>query len=189
MASALVGVLDSVRSRYNVGAIFRTADGLGVSRLYLCGITPRPDREEDRVGIAKTALGAEQTVPWEGVGETGELVDRLKREGYFVLALETDVHGLPLAELTSDPRLLSSARIALVVGHELYGIHADVLQLADQIVEIPMHGTKRSLNVEVAFAIATYALQRELAPRSSESEVGSRLPSRSPRTRSYTRRV
>ena len=153
----LVGVLDNVRSRYNVGAIFRTSDGLGVSKLYLCGITPKPDREEDRQAIAKTALGAEATVPWEGVKETKDLIVRLKRDGYFVVALETDVHGesLPNLQLPERP-------IALVVGHEVYGIRHDIVELADAIAEIPMHGAKRSLNVEVSFAIGAYTVRSTL---------------------------
>jgi len=152
----LVGILDNVRSRYNVGAIFRTADGLGVNKLYLCGITPKPDRDDDRLGIAKTALGAEVTVPWEGVGETAELVTRLKRDGYTIVALETDVRGMPLPIAIQS--ITSEQKIALVVGHEIYGIHHDVLALADVVAEIPMHGTKESLNVEVSFALGAYAL-------------------------------
>lgn len=152
----IVGVLDNVRSRYNVGAIFRTADGLGVSKLYLCGITPKPDREEDRLAIAKTALGAESSVPWEGVGETLELIERLKRDGYYIIAFETDVHGVSLDSRFRIPD--SRDRVAILVGHEVYGIRHDVLELADVIAEIPMHGTKRSLNVEVSFAIGAYAI-------------------------------
>ena len=155
----IVGVLDNVRSRYNVGAIFRTADGLGVSKLYLCGITPRPDREDDRASIAKTALGAETTVAWEGVGETIDLIRRLKADGFLVIALETDVSGVPLNSLTTNYQLrTTNQRVALLVGHEVFGIHADVLKLADIIAEIPMHGRKRSLNVEVCFAIGAYTL-------------------------------
>lgn len=154
----IIGVLDNVRSRYNVGAIFRTADGLGVSKLYLCGITPRPDREEDRLGIAKTALGAEATVPWEGVAETVDLIRRLKAEGYQIIALETDVNGIALPDLTTDYQLRTTERVALVVGHEVYGIRRNVLDVTDVIAEIPMHGTKQSLNVEVSFAIGAYTL-------------------------------
>ena len=157
MSLELIGVLDNVRSRYNVGAIFRTADGLGVFKLYLCGITPKPDREEDRLGIAKTALGAEQSVPWEGVDETVSLIRRLTAEGYLIIALETDVSGLPL---NSEFQPLNSQRVALIVGHEVYGIRRSVLDEADVIAEIPIHGTKRSLNVEVSFAIGTYALRQ-----------------------------
>ena len=154
----LVGVLDNVRSRYNVGAIFRTADGLGVSKLFLCGITPKPDRDEDRISIAKTGLGAETTVPWEGAGETVDVIKRLKRAGYYIVALETDVRGVPLDSGSLIPD--SHDKVALIVGHEVYGIRHDVLALADTIAEIPMHGTKRSLNVEVSFAIGAYVLMR-----------------------------
>ena len=157
----LVGVLDNVRSRYNVGAIFRTADGLGVSKLYLCGITPKPDREEDRLSIAKTALGGEKFVAWEGAGETKELVARLKRDGFFVVALETDVRGVPLPKLIAHLSL-PITKIALIVGHEVYGTRHDVLDLADAVTEIPMNGSKHSLNVEVSFAIGAYSLLNDL---------------------------
>ena len=165
MKRELIGVLDNVRSRYNVGAIFRTADGLGVTKLYLCGITPKPDREEDRIGITKTALGAEETVPWEGAAETVDLIRRLKSEGFSVIALETDVSGIPLPDLISSPSFKKRGqgrfeRIALLVGHEVFGIRRNVLDEADIITEIPMSGTKRSLNVEVSFAIGTYALMK-----------------------------
>lgn len=156
----LVGVLDNVRSRYNVGAIFRTADGLGVSKLYLCGITPCPDRTDDLVGIAKTALGAEATVPWEYAPDTSALIQRLRGEALTIVALETAVGGVPLPSLTSDVQRLSSKGVALIVGHEVYGIRHDVLELADIVAEIPMHGTKRSLNVEVSFALGAYTISR-----------------------------
>ena len=159
----IVGVLDNVRSRYNVGAIFRTADGLGVSKLYLCGITPKPDREEDRIGIAKTALGAEQTVDWEGASDTTAVIARLKKEGYVVVALETDVNGVSLSDLREEKTVhlpsVQFSKMALVVGHEVYGIRHSVLDQADVIAEIPMHGTKRSLNVEVSFALGAYTIQ------------------------------
>ena len=161
--TTLVGVLDNIRSCYNVGAMFRTADGLGVSKLYLCGITPRPDRETDRISIAKTALGAEQSVLWTGRGEATEQLRQLKADGFLIVALETDVNGISLDTTFRIPN--SRDKLALVVGHEVYGIHHAVLRLADVIAEIPLHGTKRSLNVEVAFAIGTYVLMHSSSTR------------------------
>ncbi len=143
-----IGLLENVRSLWNVGSIFRTADGAGIGRLILAGITGRPPRPE----ITKTALGAEEAVSWEHIADPEEAVARVRALGYRVLALENHPHAVPLASAASK------GRICLVVGHEVAGISPALLTAADQVLALPMRGLKGSLNVAVAFGIAAYAL-------------------------------
>jgi len=153
----LVGILHDIRSVHNVGSIFRTADGAGFHKLYLCGITPSPlDRfKKVRPDFAKVALGAEKNVAWESVSDTVALIKELKQEGWKILALEQSKRSLRI-DLFSK---IVSRKIALVVGAEVDGIPAGILKLADAILEIPMFGKKESLNVSVAFGIAAYRLR------------------------------
>jgi tRNA G18 (ribose-2'-O)-methylase SpoU len=149
-APSLSALLDNLRSAWNVGAIFRSADGLGVSKLYLCGITPTPESK----AVAKTSLGAEKSVAWEYAQDAVETANKLKAEGCELVALEQDERSIPLpAKPISDLR-----KAVLVVGNEVTGVDPELLDLCDQILHIPMRGNKRSLNVEVAFAIAAYTL-------------------------------
>ena len=141
-------MLDNIRSLHNVGAIFRTADAAGVNKLYLCGMTGTPPRPE----IRKAALGAEESVAWEYFKQTHEALDNLKREGYFIVALE----NTPLS--VDYRRAAYRFPLALVVGHEFNGIAPEILQHGDAVVSLPMRGTKISLNVAVAFGIAAYAI-------------------------------
>jgi tRNA G18 (ribose-2'-O)-methylase SpoU len=143
-------ILDNIRSMENVGSIFRTADAAGVDKIFLCGITPKPPRKE----IDKAALGAVDFVDWEYAENIKELISNLKKEGIKILALEQDPRSIPF-----DSSLVArSSSLALMVGSETDGIAKDILDLADQIIEIPMHGQKNSLNVAVATGIALYAL-------------------------------
>lgn len=141
-------LLDNIRSAWNVGAIFRTADGLGLDKLYLCGITPTPEN----VSVRKTSLGAEEAVNWEYLPNALDLAKRLKEEGCRLVALEQDSRAIPIKEY-QHPISDSQAPI-LILGNEVTGIDPGLLDLCDQIVHIPMHGQKRSFNVEVAFGIA-----------------------------------
>lgn len=162
----LCAVLDNIRSLYNVGAIFRTADAFGVQHLYLCGMTGRPDDELTHQRIHKTALGAEESVAWSYFEETTDAVKQLKADGYTILALEQTPQAVSVfggagisSEVSGSDGLLRGGggapeRIALVVGHEVYGIAQPVLALADNHIQIPMLGQKESLNVSVAFGIA-----------------------------------
>ena len=135
-----------------MGSIFRTADGLGLSKLYLCGITPTPDNE----AVRKTSLGAEESVAWEYSRNALELAKRLKVEGVKLIALEQDPRAAPITQL-----VISDSRFSiLVLGNEVTGVDPDLLDMCDQIVQIPMRGQKRSFNVEVAFAIAAYSLAK-----------------------------
>ena len=149
--------LHNIRSLHNVGSIFRTSDAAGISKLFLCGITPTPlDRfGKIRPELSKVALGAERNVPWEYVVSTARCIKKLKAEGYSIYALEQSRRSVPydLARLRRRKK-----KIALVLGDEVRGIPPSILKLSDAILEIPMHGKKESLNVSVAFGVAVYAL-------------------------------
>ena len=144
-------VLDNVRSMYNVGAFFRTADAASVEKLCLCGITARPPKR----GIAKTALGAEETVPWEHAPDAPALVRSLRARGYEIAAVETSVHAVDLFDW--QPRF----PLCLVFGHEVEGIGAPLAALCDTHVRIPMLGAKHSLNVATAGGVVIYELLRK----------------------------
>lgn len=150
----MVALLDNVRSLHNVGSIFRTADGVGVSKIFLCGITPTPidDFGNLRSQLTKVSLGAEITVPWEKCVRIATAIKRLRKEGYLIVALEQAPNAIPYTAL----RLPGFSRIAMIVGHEVNGISSATLRLTDRVVFIPMHGKKESLNVSVAFGIAAY---------------------------------
>ncbi|GAB4490313.1 MAG: hypothetical protein Fur0016_22310 [Anaerolineales bacterium] len=136
--------------------MFRTADALGVEKLYLCGITPTPEND----AVRKTSLGAEESVQWEYARDAVNLAKRLKAEGFALWGLEQDERAVRLGG--TEKRILTTEeaekRIALVVGNEVTGVDPALLDLCDQIVYIPMQGGKRSLNVEVAFAIAAWVI-------------------------------
>ena len=146
-------LLDNIRSAYNVGSAFRTADGAGIAHLYLAGITPAPPHR----GIAKTALGAERAVPWSKHPNAPRLAARLRAEGWTLWALETAPNAMPLHSLlkTKLPN-----RLLLVVGNEVAGIDPAVLSQADAVVSLPMLGVKRSLNVASALAAAVYMIMQ-----------------------------
>ncbi len=144
-------LIDNVRSIYNVGSFFRTADGAGgISHLYLCGISPTPDNPK----VAKTALGAEASVAWSYHKNGWETAVSLQQQGYQLWALEgtTQARSLLTASLSSKPTVL-------IVGNELSGIDPAILKICNQILTIPMQGHKSSLNVASAFAIAVYWLR------------------------------
>ena len=148
----LAVVLDNIRSTYNVGAIFRTADAIGVKKIYLCGITPTPSKN---IKIKKVALGAEDYVSWEKVSQTWRLLNRLKKEGYFLIALEQNKK----AKNIFKTKKINKQKLALILGTEVKGLSSKILKYIDLILEIPMYGQKESLNVSVAFGIAVYTLR------------------------------
>jgi tRNA G18 (ribose-2'-O)-methylase SpoU len=135
-----------------VGSIFRTADAVGVSKIYLTGYTPAPTDKFGRANkdIAKTALGAEQTIPWEKAEEILTLIEKIKNESYQLIALEQSSSSIDYkkVELKKDA--------AVIVGNEVLGIDPEILKRCDVIAEIPMHGEKESLNVAVAAGIALF---------------------------------
>ena len=153
----LILVLDSIRSMNNIGSIFRSADAFRIEGLILCGITAQPPHPD----IHKTALGAEDSVPWRYSSSALEAVRELQAEGYTVLALEQAHESLRLARFVPEP----GARYALVLGNEVKGVAEEVVAAADHCLEIPQYGTKHSLNVSVAAGIALWQLAHPLFPQ------------------------
>ena len=144
-------ILNSIRSSYNVGSIFRTSDGAMIKKLYLCGYTPHPPKKE----ILKTALGSTESVDWEFVEDAKEVVNKLKSEGVKVCALEQ----------TSKSRLHYSIEgnefpLAVIVGNEVSGVSQELIDLCDFSIEIPQYGIKQSLNVAVAYGISIFELRK-----------------------------
>jgi 23S rRNA (guanosine2251-2'-O)-methyltransferase len=144
-------LLDNVRSMYNVGAFFRTADAAGCEKLYLCGITGRPPKR----AITKTALGAEETVAWDHEADAAAAIRQLRERRYEIAAIETSVHAVDLFDWAP------AFPVCLVFGHEVDGIRPDLLALCDTHVRIPMLGRKHSLNVATAGGVVIYELLRK----------------------------
>ena len=141
-------LLHNVRSLFNIGSVFRTADGAGVSKIYLTGYTgcpPRPD-------ISKTALGADEFVPWEYHKDPVALIKRLRKEGIQIVALERTKKS------TDILKFKHKYPVCMILGNEIEGVTKELLKLSDKVVEIPMRGKKESLNVSVAFGVAVYSL-------------------------------
>lgn len=171
-------VCDNIRSLENIGSIFRTADALAVDKIFLCGISGSAPTNfassQDRkninpklyaklVGgkppsekIIKTALGAEKTIPFEYHKQTWRLIEKLKKDKVFVVALEQDKRSVVYTAL--KPKF----PLALVIGNEVRGISKKILKKADKIINLPMRGKKESLNVSVAFGVAGYEINRKL---------------------------
>jgi 23S rRNA (guanosine2251-2'-O)-methyltransferase len=141
----LVVVLDNIRSAFNVGSIFRTGDGFGVSKVYLCGITCQTDNRE----LQKTALGAEMSIPSEYVSETISIIEKLKTEGYQIVSLEQTKNSISL----SDFQFHTQNKYALIVGNEVEGVSDEAIKASDVVIEIPQVGSKHSLNVSNATSI------------------------------------
>ncbi|HTQ56051.1 MAG TPA: RNA methyltransferase [Bryobacteraceae bacterium] len=144
-------LLDNVRSMYNVGAFFRTADAAGIQKLYLGGITGHPPKN----AISKTALGAEERAPWEYAWDPLPFLEALRARGYEIAAIETTIHAVDLFDW--QPRF----PVCLVFGHEVDGIRPEVAALCDTHVRIPMLGVKHSLNVATAGGVVVYELLRK----------------------------
>lgn len=145
-------VLNHIRSLYNVGSIFRTADGVGIRQIWLCGITGIPPDSK----ITKTALGAEKTVPWKYCRDPLECVRNLKKEGWRIVLLEQTDRSVPYNEYKPE------GPVCLVIGNEIEGISDELLKICDAVLDIEMAGRKNSLNVAVAFGIAAYHIRQSL---------------------------
>lgn len=139
----------NVRSLWNVGSFFRTADAFAVEKIFLTGYTGHPPRKE----ISKTAIGAEEVIAWEGARDPMPFLHRLKEEGYALIALEITPEATDLAAFRPPQKA------CLIVGHELTGVPQDMLAMCDSVIRIPMMGTKESLNVAVAAGIALHHLR------------------------------
>jgi tRNA G18 (ribose-2'-O)-methylase SpoU len=149
-------ILPDIRSAINVGAIFRTADAVGIDKIYLTGWTPRPTDKFGRVqkDIAKSALGAETWIPWEYKEKIMPLITKLKKDGYKIIAIEQDKRAVDYRKIKS------SQKVAIIMGPEVLGLDKKVLDKCDIIAEIPMYGKKESLNVSVACGVALFRILR-----------------------------
>ncbi len=140
-------MLDNIRSAWNVGSIFRTADGCGVKQIYLCGITPTPENSK----VNRTALGAEQAIKWASYKNAVIFAKECKIRGYELWALEHIPGAIPLFQTHMGD---NDSPILLIVGSEVAGVDPGVIELCDKVISIPMLGKKRSYNVAVAYGIA-----------------------------------
>jgi tRNA G18 (ribose-2'-O)-methylase SpoU len=141
-------ICDNIRSLENIGSIFRTSDALGVSKIFLCGISGKPPNHK----ISKTALGAEETIPFEYCRQTGRLIDKLKKDKISVVALEQAKDAIEYTKFKPQFPL------ALILGNEVKGVSKKILKKCDRIIFLPMSGKKESLNVSVAFGVAGYKI-------------------------------
>jgi len=144
-------LLDSIRSNYNVGSIFRTSDGVMIEKLFLCGFTPHPPKKE----ILKTALGSTESVQWEYVKNASEVIKDLKTKGIKICALELTSKSISYYKVEN-----SDLPICLLVGNEITGVSQNLLNLCDFSIEIPQYGIKQSLNVAVAYGVAIFELRK-----------------------------
>ena len=156
----LVVVLDNVRSQHNVGAVFRTADAMRIERVVLCGICCCPPNQE----LHKTALGAEESVEWQYFQNTLDAVKALQAEGYTVYAVEQAHDSVTLEEVAEKVE----PKIAVVLGHEVFGVQQEVIDNCSQCIEIPQYGTKHSMNVSVTAGIVMYRLASSLRRATSK---------------------
>jgi 23S rRNA (guanosine2251-2'-O)-methyltransferase len=155
----IVVVLENIRSAYNVGSVFRSADAFFIESIYLVGYCAKPPHKE----IAKTALGAELAVPWKHTEKASEAVQELQAMGYKVLAAEQTDASIPLQQVTT----LSDQKVAIVFGNEVTGVEAETLGFCDGCIEIPQFGMKHSLNIATAAGVVLWELVRHHLQTSS----------------------
>ncbi|PIB33775.1 RNA methyltransferase [Gaetbulibacter sp. 5U11] len=144
----IIIVLDNIRSLNNIGSVFRTSDAFLVEKIYLCGITATPPHKD----IHKTALGSTDTVAWEYIENTLDLVEKLKSENVTICAIEQAEN----ATMLDDFKVETNKKYALVFGNEVKGVAQDVVSASDVVIEIPQFGTKHSLNISVSCGVVTW---------------------------------
>jgi tRNA G18 (ribose-2'-O)-methylase SpoU len=147
----IIAVLENIRSAYNVGSVFRTADAFLLEGIYICGYTAYPPHKE----IKKTALGAEDTVHWKQFKQIKEAIGELKKNGYKIFAVEQAKGSIPLQEFDK-----ANEKVAVVFGNEVIGVEQSTIELCDGCIEIPQLGMKHSLNISVAAGIVLWELVR-----------------------------
>lgn len=154
MKTQNIVILNDIRSVENVGAMFRTSDALGIDKIYITGYTPAPvDRfGRKRLDLAKSALGAEEFIPWEQKKNITSLLAKLKKEGFTIIGIEQDKNSVDYRKVKP------TSKNVFLVGNEVTGIPKNILKKCDIIAEIPMHGKKESLNVSVSFGIALFRI-------------------------------
>lgn len=150
----VVIVLDNIRSGHNVGSVFRTADAFRIDRIFLCGHSCTPPHPE----IYKTALGAEDTIPYEVIDSVVECLENLKIKGYTLIGIEQTDSSNPLQDFNFD----KEQHYAIVLGNEVNGVQLEALNVCDHILEIPQEGTKHSLNISVAAGVVLWELFKKL---------------------------
>ena len=141
-------VLDNIRSLNNIGSVFRTSDAFRIEKIYLCGITATPPHKD----IQKTALGSTESVDWEYASSTLELVQKLQADSIKVISIEQAENATLLNEFSPKP----NQTYALVFGNEVKGVSQDVVNLSDDVIEIPQYGTKHSLNISVSCGVVLW---------------------------------
>ncbi len=147
----VVVIMDSIRSSYNVGSIFRTSDGAMVEKLIACGYTPHPPKKE----VLKTALGSQDSVDWEFIKDPVEAVKNYKAQGYKVCALEQTDKSKPHSSISKQ-----DFPLCLIIGNEITGVKQELIDLCDFSIEIPQYGIKQSLNVAVAYGVSIFEMRR-----------------------------
>ncbi|KAB1069747.1 RNA methyltransferase [Tamlana haliotis] len=154
----IIIVLDNIRSLNNIGSVFRTSDAFLIEKIYLCGITATPPHKD----IHKTALGSTDTVAWEYVENTMDLVEKLKAESVQICAIEQAEN----ATMLNDFEVAPNTKYALVFGNEVKGVAQTVVSASDTVIEIPQYGTKHSLNISVSCGVVVWDLFSKLSTKS-----------------------
>lgn len=144
-------ILNSIRSNYNVGSIFRTSDGAMIEKLHLCGYTPCPPKKE----VLKTALGSTESVKWEYATDPKTVINQLKSQGLKIFALELTDESIPYDEIQPE-----DFPFCLVLGNEITGVSQEIIELCDKSIEISQFGIKQSLNVAVAYGVAIFEMRK-----------------------------
>ena len=150
----LIVILDNIRSLNNIGSVFRTSDAFLIEKIYLCGITAKPPHKE----IHKTALGATESVEWEYVDNTLDLVKKLQSEGIKIASIEQAENSTKL----QDFEIIIDQKYAVIFGNEVKGVQQEVVSASDYCVEIPQFGTKHSLNISVSCGVVLWDLFRKI---------------------------
>ncbi len=153
--SSIIIILDNIRSQYNTGSVFRTADAFAVRKIYLCGITGQPPARE----IMKTALGATESVEWSYFKDTCDAIREVRMEGYIIAAVEQVEGSIELGKFLPG----KEGKYALVFGHEINGVDQRVIDCCDLCIEIPQFGTKHSFNIAVSAGIVLWELTKKIS--------------------------
>jgi 23S rRNA (guanosine2251-2'-O)-methyltransferase len=150
----VVLVLDDVRSAYNVGSIFRTADAFRIEAIYICGISARPPHKD----ISKTALGATESVHWQYFQDVKEAVGKLKKEQFSVFMVEQADQSIALGDFKPE----AGKKLAFIFGHEVFGVKEELIPIVDGCIEIPQFGTKHSFNVAISAGIVLWEVSTKM---------------------------
>ena len=146
-------ILDNVRSALNVGSVFRTSDAFLINKIILCGITVTPPNKE----IRKAALGSAESIAWEYAKNTIDVITHLKKEGFYIIAIEQTAHANSLEKFN-----LPDQELVIVLGHEVNGVSQEAVDKCNEVIEIPQFGTKHSLNISVATGIVIWELWKKV---------------------------